>query len=101
MEEFGGSVQVENRPGGGARVVLSLRNAEPEPETPACEPSPETLQSVSDISKARILIVEDEEPLRVLQKRFLARLGAEVVAVASVEEAQASRAGDRVRSDRL
>jgi C4-dicarboxylate-specific signal transduction histidine kinase/FixJ family two-component response regulator len=88
MEEFGGSVQVENRPGGGARVVLSLRNAEPERVTSACEPSLEALQGVSDISKARILIVEDEEPLRVLQRRFLARLGAEVVAVASVEEAQ-------------
>lgn len=88
MEEFGGSVQVENRQEGGARVVLSLRNAEAERAPPVCELRPEVPESVSGISQARILVVEDEEPLRVLQKRFLSRLGAHVVTVASVEEAQ-------------
>lgn len=88
MEEFGGGVQVANRPEGGARVVLSLRTTEPEPVAFECEPEPEEPKRDSDISRARILIVEDEESLRVLQERFLSRLGAHVIAVAGVEEAQ-------------
>jgi signal transduction histidine kinase/FixJ family two-component response regulator len=90
IEEFGGSVQVENRQEGGARVVLSLRNAEAVRAPAVCDPKPEVSQSVPGVSQARILIVEDEEPLRVLQKRFLARLSTHVVTVAGVEEAQAA-----------
>jgi DNA-binding NtrC family response regulator len=36
----------------------------------------------------RILVVEDEAPLQLVQKRILSRLGAEVLLAASVEEAR-------------
>ncbi len=88
MEEFGGSVRVTNREPGGARVVLSLRNARPEPVQAAAEPRATPTNRDQAINRAQVLVVEDEEPLRRLHQRFLAPLVSRVVLVAGVEAAQ-------------
>lgn len=86
MEEFGGSVRAENRAEGGARIVLMFRMAEatiePVPEPEVSSPAATTARAL------RILVVEDEAPLRMLQKRILGRLDAEVLLAANVHEAQ-------------
>jgi CheY-like chemotaxis protein len=95
MEEFDGSVRAENRLEGGARVVLRLRRAAA--AVPATvDPHPVPIPPVHGGTPAppngqrrlSILVVEDEEPLRTLQKRFLSRLNAEVFLAANVDEAK-------------
>ena len=86
MEELGGSVRVENRESGGARVILGFRRAEhpagePAPRIP--EPSPENAPG-----PLRVLVVEDEPPLRNLQKRLLQRAGASVTLAEGGHEAR-------------
>ncbi|MEX2281521.1 MAG: hybrid sensor histidine kinase/response regulator [Gemmatimonadota bacterium] len=96
MEEFDGSVRAENRVEGGARVLLRLRRAPADFSPPAVEPDLPVSIPVNGGAQAahneqrrpRILVVEDEEPLRTLQKRFLTRLNAEVLLAADVAEAK-------------
>jgi signal transduction histidine kinase len=87
-EEFGGTVRVENREEGGARVVLSLRSGKSEPVPAVAVPQLRPPTGHARISKARVLVVEDEAPLRVLHERLLAGFGAQVVSVAGVKEAR-------------
>lgn len=104
METFGGRITGENRAGGGARFVLELPVEEPSP--PKTEPAgdPAELAPPSDPLPAglRVLVVEDEEPLRRLQARILARLDAEVLLAGDGAEARRileSREVDVVVSD--
>lgn len=86
MEEFGGSVRAENRQEGGARIILRFRAAAADALVDAGvvkKVAPTDL-----IRDARILVVEDEAPLRVLQKRLLERLGATVTLATDAHEAQ-------------
>jgi CheY-like chemotaxis protein len=53
MEEFGGSVRVENRAEGGARVTLILQNAPPEPVVVAAQPRSSRPASDLRIAHAR------------------------------------------------
>lgn len=85
MEVFGGQVRAENREEGGARVVLAFRAAVPEPEVEPPAP-PETTPTVLR-RPVRILVVEDEAPLRNLQGRLLARIQADVLTAATAAEA--------------
>lgn len=101
VQEVGGTARAANRPEGGALVVLSLpvralappgaegqdaaEIVEPEGAAEAAAPAPAGMPR-----PLRVLVVEDEAPLRELQRRFLARLGAEVTLVASAAEAQAA-----------
>lgn len=99
VASFGGSVVADNRPEGGARVTIRLRAAEAPEATHAEAPAARTetarsapTASVSDDDAEtvppRILVVEDEAPLRRLQERILSRTGAEVFLAASVPEAR-------------
>ena len=83
MEVFGGRVHVENRDEGGARVVLRFRTAAPLAETGA----PATAPARPPERSARILVVEDEKPLRDLQRRLLARIDAVVLTASTGTEA--------------
>ncbi len=87
VDEFGGGVRAENRRTGGARITIRLRAV----ESPAAnEAAKDTVSPAAQIAAraARILVLEDEEPLRNLQKRFLSRLDADILLASAVEEAQ-------------
>jgi C4-dicarboxylate-specific signal transduction histidine kinase len=101
---FGGRLRAENRPEGGARIVLHFLAVEAteaaSPDTDASEPpvgEPREPASQHDFPppltpsrrRPRILVVEDEPHLRNLQKKILARLDARVLLAGSVAEAQA------------
>jgi two-component system NtrC family sensor kinase len=86
MEEFGGSVRAENRQEGGARIILRFRAATPDA---VIDPPVVTKAAPTDLIRdIRILVVEDEAPLRLLQKRLLERLGATVTLATDAHEAQ-------------
>ena len=85
--EAGGDLVLAPSPGGGARFVLSLPvasgvvNAAPLPApVPAsadvAQPPPP--QAAPSLAGVRVLIVEDEEPVRRPMLRYLARKGAQV-----------------------
>jgi len=87
--EAGGDLVLAPSPGGGARFVLSLpvasgvvgavplpaRAPAPVSADVAQPPSP---QAVPSLTGVRVLIVEDEEPVRRPMLRYLARKGAQV-----------------------
>jgi CheY-like chemotaxis protein len=83
MEVFDGSVHAENRWEGGARVVLTFRAAEPGEGDP--EPTAPGRPAASP--GVRVLVVEDETPVRDLQRRILSRIDAEVLTAADSQEA--------------
>ena len=95
IDEFGGDIRAENREGGGARFTVRLRLAD---EAVAADagasngtPSPHA-RDTSEVDVGgvapRILVVEDEAPLRRLQETILRRIGAEVEVAASGNEAR-------------
>lgn len=96
MEEFGGSARASNRPDGGACVVLSFPDSVPldpppreaEKAAPAASPGDEDTMDAVGKPRLRVLVVEDEAPIRELQRRFLGRLDAEVTVAASAAEAR-------------
>src|SRR4029077_10803675 len=83
--EAGGDLVLAPSPGGGARFVLSLPVASgavgtaplppPPPPEVAQPPRPQATPSLAGV---RVLIVEDEEPVRRPMLRYLARKGAQV-----------------------
>jgi signal transduction histidine kinase len=84
MEHFGGRVEAGSRPGGGARFTLTFQAAEADPddpESPASGVGARALDAASGGSAVdteaapRILVVEDEAPIRDLHRRLLVRLG--------------------------
>ena len=83
--EAGGELALAGLPGSGARFVLSLPVAEtagatgrPLPAPTERRPSGPT-RSVPSLAGVRVLIVEDEEPVRRPMMRYLTRKGAQVV----------------------
>lgn len=81
VEAHGGTMQVENIEGGGARVTLRLPLGEG-------EETGETVKSgLPRVPRARILIVEDEAPLRAVLTEIFTGLGH------VVEEAATGQAG--------
>ena len=100
VSEFGGTVTVSNRPGGGARVTLSLRRADADSTVPAHADATVVGESISDFlpdiateaselaPRPRVLVVDDEPTLRLIQRRLLTRAGMDVVVAASGTEAR-------------
>ena len=89
IEEFGGEIRVENRGEGGARFTVRLRLAH-EPAAPQNAPPAAGAAAAPDSSPTapRILVVEDEAPLRRLQEQILKRMGAVVHMASSGNEAK-------------
>jgi C4-dicarboxylate-specific signal transduction histidine kinase len=85
MKEFGGSMRVENRAEGGARVVLQFQPAALGTHPSAPRPQPD---HPDDLSGVRVLIVEDERHLRNVMARFLRQAKATVDLAESADEAQ-------------
>ena len=105
VNEFGGTVTVSNRPEGGARVSLLMRavteGIEPaldgvavaaEPSAPhKAIASPTSADGEADTNAAirpRVLVVDDEPTLRLIQHRLLTNAGMDVVLAANGTEAQ-------------
>lgn len=85
VTEFGGAISAASAPGGGARFTLRLELAEPH-ETDA--PAGGDAEAQRRVEGRHILVVEDEAPLRSLQRRLLERRGAVVHTAAGGHEAQ-------------
>ena len=88
ISEHGGRIWAENVDGGGARFCIELPltggpgDICPAPPAPAAQP----------IAGLHILVVDDEEPIRVALERFLTREGHRVVIAATGGEALESAA---------
>jgi two-component system NtrC family sensor kinase len=76
----GGTIRAENLPGGGARFTVEIPALPP----PRVEAAPVRLPSIEG---ARILVVDDEAPVREVLRDFLSRLGTTVEEAASGAEA--------------
>src|SRR5690606_2284463 len=99
VEAFGGTMRAENRPEGGARIIVRLPISE-ETTLPA-ERSHATLPRVA-LGDRTVLVVDDEPELRSLAARAIRRLGVTVLTAASVPEARtllATHAVDAIVSD--
>ena len=74
IREHGGTISIESHPGQGAEFIITL------PVTPLEEPTAETtpddsLKSSAAFKAARILVVDDEETIRLLIQKILSPLG--------------------------
>jgi CheY-like chemotaxis protein len=90
ISEHGGRIWAENIPSGGSRFCVELPLVAPE-EVPA----PPTDAAGAEPAKGlRVLVADDEPPLRAALGRLLARAGHDVVSVGSGNEALAQAALD-------
>jgi len=87
VRQHGGSVEVESRPGAGATFGVLLLAAEP-PGLSHEHPAAEAAARASGRGE-RVLLVEDDPPVRQVLQGWLLRLGYQVVACASGDEALA------------
>lgn len=88
VEEFGGDIRVDNRPEGGARFTLRLHAADAPALADALDSVPDAPADIAGNAAAgpRVLIVEDEAPIRRLQEQILKRAGATVFLAESGNE---------------
>jgi len=89
LRQSGGDVRVRSVPGVGTEMMLFLPVA---PEVRA--ERVEAVSGVSAVRRARILVVDDEAPVRLVTEGFLRQDGHEVVGVESAEAALALLEGD-------
>ena len=100
VTEFGGTVSGSTSPLGGARFEIVLRAADEVAVAPAPRIAPPieqaelpfltaaTLPALSGSRRRRILVVDDEAPIRELQRRLLDELDVDVVLAQSADEAR-------------
>jgi PAS domain S-box-containing protein len=92
VREHGGSIDVETLPAGGSAFTVFLpaaseKTVPPSPSEPA-SPSAESPRSASDPLKGRfILVLDDEESIRMLLEEGLAAQRLQVTCAATLEEA--------------
>lgn len=99
VEAFGGTMRAENRPEGGARIMVRLPVSGQ--TSIASELAPAPLPRVA-LGDRTVLVVDDEAELRSLAARAIGRLGVTVLTAASVPEARAllaAHAVDAIVSD--
>jgi C4-dicarboxylate-specific signal transduction histidine kinase len=89
--EVGGTIAAENAPSGGARLTVRLRvacapPAGSAPEQAATPPAPRRRRLDNE---RRVLVVDDEPALRSVQRRFLERMGLNVITAETGAEAAA------------
>ena len=91
ISEHGGRVWAENLPSGGSRFCIDLPVLAPAESTPA-QTSEKTRAAPGP--GLRILIADDELPLRLALSQYFRQLGHSIVAVASGREALAAAAAE-------
>jgi len=91
INEFGGEIQVESELGKGTRVVIRLPTWTGASALQSAAPDSELASPVS--VRGRILIIDDEAPLRILMQRLL--VAHDVVSAASGKEALSILEQDR------
>ena len=85
VKQLGGYITVDSKPGVGTTFTMYFPLAEPEPSVATPESAATGLHE--ETRPVRVLLVEDEEPVRTLTYQILHRAGFEVAAAASAEEA--------------
>jgi CheY-like chemotaxis protein len=86
VKQLGGFITVDSEPGRGTTFTMYFPIAEGEPSAPEERTAPGG-QSARAAGRTRVLLVEDEEPVRILTKRILERAGYDVTAAAEGAEA--------------
>jgi hypothetical protein len=84
VAQSGGGIEVATPPNGGTRMTIYL----PAAEGAAGEPDEELSAPRSQVGHERILLVEDEDPVRDIVRRVLEDAGYDVLAAARPSEAQ-------------
>lgn len=111
VQEHGGEIRAENwglppvlggnRGAGGARITIRLPRAEEEVETELVVPPPH--DKVGADRTRRVLLVEDEQPIATVVRKFLQRKGYEVEVCSRAEDAverlRGEKAFDAILSD--
>jgi signal transduction histidine kinase len=98
VEKYGGTIRAANRPGGGAQVVIDLP-ALTRPQCPAPPPEPagsptQGAAPAVSLRGRRVLVIDDEEPLRVLLEEALGMAGHHVDVANDGEAALAKVRGE-------
>lgn len=101
IRQFGGEITAENGPAGGAVFRIRLRAAHPATAVESARPAaptplpaaaslPDSMQSAArdGADPSRVLVVDDEQPIRSLQQRILEREGFEVLTASAGTEAR-------------
>ena len=84
------SLALESQPGVGSCFTLSITAVDPvQPQLPAEAPDLQALQGL------RVLVVDDEEPVRVAMQALLSSYGCEVLTASSTREAMVVALGKR------
>ncbi len=86
IQEHGGSIEVESQPGQGATFTITLPVTQTTDEEPA-EPAAVTPASEQKLQKARILVVDDEETIRLLLRTVFSKIGHAVETTANAADA--------------
>jgi PAS domain S-box-containing protein len=90
VSQSGGEIRVTSAPGAGATFTITLPRAEQEADAPAAQ------KTATKPHKGKILLVEDDDTLRTLMKRFLERDGY-IVCTAALPSEALVLAGDSSR----
>jgi PAS domain S-box-containing protein len=85
VKQLAGYITVDSEPGKGTTFTLYFPIVEAEAVVEA--PPDQKPEAVPGAARTRVLLVEDEEPVRTLTKRILDRAGYDVIAAADAEEA--------------
>ena len=93
ITQMGGHIEARSQPGQGSTFILSLAAAQPAALPPGQMPL-ELLDAHHDAHTRRVLVVEDDDVVRLIGSTMLGSLGFDVLTCANADEALAVLADD-------
>ena len=93
ITQMGGSIEAHSQPGQGSIFILSLAAAQPAAPPPGQMPL-ELLDTAHDAPPGRVLMVEDDDVVRLIGSTMLESLGYAVQTCANADEALAALSAD-------